>query len=121
MQGKQHTIMFKAKVALTQLMALFLLALSFADHDDRIFIGDDYQSAAVEALDYDHVDFPTSVSRVNLPSFTKIQREVILPLALVFKLEIFKVMPTITFPVQLYGIPLTMLTVLELIVCSNAP
>jgi len=121
MQEKQHKYMLKAKVVLTQLLALFLLALSFADHDDRIFIGDDYQSAAVEALDYDDVDFPTSVSRMNVPSFTKIQREVILPLALAFKLTIFKVIPTITFPVQLYGIPLTMLTVLELIVCSNAP
>jgi len=121
MQEKRHKIMCKGKVVFTQLLALFLLALSFADHDDRIFIGEDYKSAAVEALEYDDVDFPTSVSRVNLPSFTKIQREVILPLALVFKLEIFKVIPTISFPVQLYGIPITMLTVLELIVCSNAP
>jgi len=121
MQEKQHKILFTAKVALTQLLAVFLLALSFADHDDNIFIGKDYQSAAVEALDYDDVDFPTSVSRHSMPSFTKVQREALLPLALVFKLEISKVIPTITFPVQLYGIPLTMLTVLELIICSNAP
>jgi len=64
MQDKQHKIMLTGKVVLTQLLALFLLALSFADHDDRIFIGEDYQSAAVEALEYDDIDFPTSVSRV---------------------------------------------------------
>lgn len=121
MQENRHKILLTAKVALTQLLAVFLLALSFADHDDNIFIGKDYQSAAVEALDYDYVDFPTSVSRHNMPSFTKVQREAILPLAMVFKLEISHLFPTITLPPQLYGIPLTMLTVLELIVCSNAP
>jgi len=121
MQEKQHKILLTAKVALTQLLAVFLLLLSFADHDDKIFIGKDYQSAAVEELDFDFVDFPTSVSRHNMPSFTKVQREAILPLALVFKLEILRVIPKITFPIQLYGIPLTMITVLELIICSNAP
>lgn len=121
MQEKQHKIMLTAKVAITQLLAVFLLTLSFADHDDKIFIGKDHQSAAVEALDFDDVDFPTSVSRHNMPSFTKVQREAILPLALAFKLEISKVIPTFNFPVQIYGIPLPMLTVLELIVCSNAP
>lgn len=121
MQEKQHKILLTAKAVITQLLAVFLLALSFADHDEKIYIGKDYQSAAVEALDYDYVDFPTSVSRHNMPSFTKVQREAILPLALVFKLEISKVIPLINFPVQLYGIPLPMLTVLELIVCSNAP
>ena len=121
MHVKMSKIVTVAKIALTQLLALFLLALSFADHDDRVFIGNDYQSAAVEALDYDHVDFPTSVSRLNLPSFTKIQRAVLLPLAIIFKLEIFNDFSTITFPVQLSGIPIPMLTVLELVICTNAP
>jgi len=121
MQENQQKLLFTAKVVLTRLLAVFLLALSFADHEDKIFIGKDYQSAAVEALDYDDVGFPTSVSRHSMPSFTKVQREALLPLALVFKLEITHVIPSISFPVQIYGIPLPMLNVLELIVCSNAP
>jgi hypothetical protein len=109
-------------VFLTRLLAVFLLALSFADHDDRIFIGEDYQSAAVEALDYDHVDFPTSISRNDSPSYGKIHRAILLPLAQVFNLELFKkIEPSITFPPQLSGIHAPLQFLLELIVCSNAP
>ncbi|WP_164675197.1 hypothetical protein [Anditalea andensis] len=113
--------MLSVKNVFTHLLAVFLLALSLADHDEKVFVGKDYQSAAVEALDYDFVDFPTSVSRHNMPAFSKVQREAILPLAVVFKLEISNIIPTLKLPIQLYGIPLTILTVLELIVCSNAP
>lgn len=121
MQEKKMICTSKGKAFLSLLLAAFLLALSFADHEERKFIGKDYQSAAVEALEYDDIDFPTSVSRSPSQPYAQIQRILLLPLAIIFRLEIFKEIPSITFPTQLYGIHIPMLIVLELIVCSNAP
>ncbi len=105
----------------TRMLAVFLLVLSFADHDDRIFIGKDYQSAAIEALEYDDIDFPTSVSRSDSQPSSKVERAVILPLALIFNLEIIKEIPTILFPVQHIGVHLPIQVLLDRITCPNAP
>lgn len=121
MQKNKHLNVSKRKDIVAFLLAAFLLVLSFADHDDRKFIGKDFKSAAVEALEFDDIDFPTSVSRSSSQTYAQVQRNIILPLAIIFRLELFKELPSITFPTQLYGIHIPMLIVLELIVCSNAP
>ncbi|MBS9523891.1 hypothetical protein KI659_07675 [Litoribacter alkaliphilus] len=108
-------------VFLTRLLAVFLLVLSFADHEDRIFIGKDYQSAAVEALEFDDIDFPTSVSRSDSQPYSKVERAVILPLALIFNLEITKEIPKVSFPIQHIGIHLPLQVLLDRIACPNAP
>lgn len=40
---------------------VFLLVLSFTDHDHYNFIGNDYKSAVVKSIVYDHIDFPVSL------------------------------------------------------------
>ncbi|MCC5939488.1 MAG: hypothetical protein JJU34_19575 [Lunatimonas sp.] len=115
-------LQFLLKNVLTNFLAVFLVCLSVADGDDadHEFIHQDVQIAEI---DYDFVDFPTSLIRNNTVSFSSLQRIAdVSPFTIDFSKKI-------SFPLsdaQLNQISHTLLhplmsNLVKVVICKNAP
>jgi len=100
---------------------LFLLILSFTDHDHYLYKGNDYKSVAVEAIHYDHIDFPVSIIQENSISELNVQKNLILPVAVLFNLYVLDsidiIPPQLNFQVTA---PLIII-LLNSVIRKNAP
>ncbi|WP_209331665.1 hypothetical protein [Lunatimonas salinarum] len=115
-------LQFLLKNVLTNFLAIFLVCLSIADGEewDHEIV---YQDTQIAAVDYDYVDFPTSLIRNNTVSYSSLQRIAdVSPFTIDFSKKI-------TFPLseaQLNQLSYTLLHpflshLVEVVICKNAP
>ena len=115
-------LQFLLKNVLTNFLAVFLVCLSIADGEEaeHEIVHPDFQIAAI---DFDYVDFPTSLIRNNTVNFSSLQRIAdVSPFIIDFSKKV-------TFPLsdaQLNQISYTLLhplmsNLVKVVICKNAP